>query len=1328
MSRKHSVCLIAAVVGATLALSGAHLPRVFGQAASGDGDGTGLVFYAPFDIGTAAVVAGGRAANLAARSPWTFAAGKRRRALFVVGDLWYASRGNFNAPAGTISLWVRASWPPQDRASHYLFCLYGAGGKHPTYISNRFSILARGEELTFDIYDADSAHHSVGGRVRFADGRWHMITATWRGINSRRAELALYADGELLTSKRAGPLSVGMVAPRFHIGSDCDASPDYAAAYMDDFYIYDRALEGVLVRQAFRAISESSVAPAARTVYEKASTGHHEPAWVLGTHRFRLYAEAPDFGDVEGPGGVHMEIPADFVLELAGMGVAAALDPGSIRVLPTAARGDAYGAAGDGLPWFLDDGLLTWRASPSRTGAGRGGVYVYFNTLAVDTSLPLCVRMSQPTPKLLHAGVESAADFAAGVLKRPWDFEDGTFAGIRAWGNTPESIKNRKVANGALSMDVKGDPWFIWGDMWGPESESFRLNVDRYRRLEMRLRQNTSAATWQIFGRLAGTSKIVHHDFPVSGTGWQTVRIDLATDAGWRGNLSAFRIDPTDGTKAYTHVEIDHVRILNVRRASRGPVEVAGLESDVPRRIRFEGLPRRTRAGETIPVKAVVHDAAGRPVANAAVCIELVRSRNGRLDRARNARGTLEVARSGRRGLSDRNGEVTVDYTPTSLAAEDADCIRARVEGWPVEAVADVSTVTGPAAKYVVTAVGGRYVASADRTRIRAQLADRFGNPVATGGRGLRWRVGEDGRIESAQSVTAADGSAKAVLLADVSKRSVYEVAVEDDRGLSGESGPIVFFNEELRMESVRLLSNGYFAVGDEPYVPLGGYYANLVLVPEGEDEFARMASFVDCTDAEIDRFMEHLHRQGATAIRFMLRAHRPSGMEPMDLCGRVNPELFARIQRYMEIASRYGLKFMLTLHEDYTKPAYFNRSHLEQFVLPFYSGADPDELSDAQRRFVVEGRLLTDIAEKYTDADVIACQDAYVRELVGLLRGNPNVFSYELENEMVDCPPEWVNHQVELLKSLDPRTLVCISHGGLRWADPLWWRKNSKIDFYNYHLYPHHGNTTPEIDYATAVDMLVRYSRMAGPSFLGESLGDQFVRLEPSGARRLIARDIIWLSLAGGDPGVFFWNHRMPEISEFRLARDAASNIDWTKFDRKKPEVGVDVAHPLDDDKFFRTDPGKKVYEDMGRICRHYASLGVDFDFTFEPDAYRLHAPSDSDSLPVPTNVPVRPSAGYEVRSLVDSRGSTVLAYASNCAGIEKWVDPDNAQWVQYLRKRARAEGRFMLDLAAERYTLTLYNLDTGEITTRTVGGSDTIDLGATDGDFAFILVARTQ
>ena len=149
----------------------------------------------------------------------------------------------------------------------------------------------------------------------------------------------------------------------------------------------------------------------------------------------------------------------------------------------------------------------------------------------------------------------------------------------------------------------------------------------------------------------------------------------------------------------------------------------------------------------------------------------------------------------------------------------------------------------------------------------------------------------------------------------------------------------------------MRLLPNGYFAAGDKPLLPLGGFYANWVGLPTPDGEWDKRLSFTDASDQQIVAWLTYLKSQGVTAERFMLRTHRPNGMEPMDVGGRVNPGLFTAFLHYLDLARPLGFKFLLVVHEDYSKPCYCNRGALETFCLPWFAGEDLDALPGFQRR-----------------------------------------------------------------------------------------------------------------------------------------------------------------------------------------------------------------------------------------------------------------------------------------------------------------------------------------------------------------------------------------
>ena len=154
----------------------------------------------------------------------------------------------------------------------------------------------------------------------------------------------------------------------------------------------------------------------------------------------------------------------------------------------------------------------------------------------------------------------------------------------------------------------------------------------------------------------------------------------------------------------------------------------------------------------------------------------------------------------------------------------------------------------------------------------------------------------------------------------------MYVVEAIDAEGCAGRSGAINVALETPRTTLIRLGPSGYFATAaGRPFVPLGGFYANMVHLETPDGEWSVQKSFPEASDDEKCRWMQFLRHCGVSAMRLMLRAHRDHGMEPMDLGGRVNQPLLAAALHYMDLARRFDLKFQLVLHEDYTKPVYYN-------------------------------------------------------------------------------------------------------------------------------------------------------------------------------------------------------------------------------------------------------------------------------------------------------------------------------------------------------------------------------------------------------------------
>jgi len=601
---------------------------------------------------------------------------------------------------------------------------------------------------------------------------------------------------------------------------------------------------------------------------------------------------------------------------------------------------------------------------------------------------------------------------------------------------------------------------------------------------------------------------------------------------------------------------------------------------------------------------------------------------------------------------------------------------------------------------------------------LTAQVVDRLDNPLRLAGRSLTWHGDPEAVLEEAGTKTGADGTAKARVRLNEVKRWVYRVKIESPEGLKGQSPPICLLAAQPSAP-VTLGPNGYFRTRDgKPWLPLGGFYANWVGLPQDGEEGKRLISFTDATEEQMTHWLQYLSSQGVTALRAMLRTHRRDGMEPLDIGGRVNPELFAAWLRYMDLARPYGIRFLLVVHEDYTKPLYYDRFALEHFAWPRWTEAMWGELKPFQARFLRDERLLESADQKYTDPDAIACQDQYARELAGLLKDNPQVFGYELENEMVDCPASWANHALATLRSVDPDRPMCVSHGGggVHTGDPLWWKKNTTIDFYTYHLYPL-GTTAPDRDYGLGMDVLTRYGRMVGPCFLGESAGDEFSQVGQPDERRFIMRDIIWFSLINGNPGCFFWNARGFEVEQFRLAHELSGDLDWTTWRRARPPVGVVVAHPLSDDKYYRTEQGQRDLAMMSRYSAHFLSRGVDFDFSMDGQGYAQTA--DLKTFRAPDAKPLLSlPEGWQAAVNAREGFAQGLAYIRNIAGIQEWTVGKNGK--MYVRRRAARPLTVELRLPVTKVKVRVVDLDAGTSREQEVAGDGKLDLGTSEHDFA--------
>lgn len=487
------------------------------------------------------------------------------------------------------------------------------------------------------------------------------------------------------------------------------------------------------------------------------------------------------------------------------------------------------------------------------------------------------------------------------------------------------------------------------------------------------------------------------------------------------------------------------------------------------------------------------------------------------------------------------------------------------------------------------------------------------------------------------------------------------------------------------------ILPSGYLAFSEKrPFVPLGGFYANWPAIIEENKEEMRIYDLFPCgpnpytagypwkdeVEQMVKKWLEFCSRAGVTALRLMLRN--------MDLVGEVDEVQLKAVKHFLALARQYNIYVDVVLFEDFDKPPYVDGEILEKIVLPKYEGKDLSRLPYYRRRFIVEKRLAKD---KYSDPDVIACQKEYLRKLIPQLANEPNIFCYELENEMVNPPLAWINEMTSLIKELDPSRPVLADPLISDYKTPVAWRE-AQIDIFSYHPY---NDGYPYADYGAVIYTKSKWASLIGkPRFTGEGGINQnrwqadVKKVPPEEAVRGV-RDQIWLTLTNGECGAFLWAPELKgEVREFGKAKEVLARLDLAHLKRKKPNVGLIM-------------PDKNVEELCMRWSWFMLSRGIDFDFLQLPSKeYRFSFGTDnppSERLLLP-ETPFKPSEGYQLAYLLSDDGKQALIYLRNVAGgIKDFGDGRSC----YLRAVQPADAKIGLNLQGD-YKAYVYDLNEGK------------------------------
>ncbi|MBT3286953.1 MAG: hypothetical protein HN380_06365 [Victivallales bacterium] len=887
---------------------------------------------------------------------------------------------------------------------------------------------------------------------------------------------------------------------------------------------------------------------------------------------------------------------------------------------------------------------------------GDAVTFVLPGTLAPDRTRTVVAYRAegggwQPSPRLA-AMPEPADDFARIVLGRAWDFTADQ-CGIQQWGDRPDHIGKVAVEDGWLRVPITGpDPYFVWGTMFGtpPADDPFRLDSSLFGVLELRVRQSAPDQTWAYF-TTDETGAYRKGGFRVPGLGPQTVRIDLAKaqPAFWDGRMfRALRIDlpKTPGITAW----VDYVKVLpRAPGASVVPPMTAAqlATSAAAARCEIQGAEPTQTANTGGDWTVRVRDAEGRPMpARPLAWLALVERHDQELTRARGM------------AVTDAAGCFTANLTMPKTTGAIALSIGLADDLGHLGKAARMAVTVTPAALVAYSLGPDRhFVLSTDPTvRLSVWGLDEFGNRQPVDIAGPVWR----GVVLPPKPLRGMP-AAVSVTLAETPQMTTV-ITLTDAQGRTGQTCcSVVAPMPKQRRDTIAIGPNGYLQHADGSlFLPLGGLYANWPHgLPKEDGRLERSVDLFPCGPAnyrhgypwppEVEQnvkdYLEHCASRGLTALRLMLRN--------MDLVGKVDHTQLQAVLHMFDLARPLGIKFNVALCEDYVKPPYGNRLILEKVVLPHYRAEELATLPPHRRRFLVEKRLLRNPYDRYVDADVIACQKDYLRELLPILAGREEVFCYEFENEMVRPPMSWCNDMADFIRSIDPHTLILANPHPILWPAPLQWR-DSHIDLFCDHPY---NSGTPQADRGVLIFTRAKWCLASGkPSLTGEGgvfpvskwgkLGVSYENvIVPQGRR--FTRDQVWMALTAGFNGVMHWTVQLDAKAD-ELGKPTrvcqALGVDLRSFRRAKAPVAL--AMPTDgslNEKCYAL-----IWELMNR--------GVNFDALPKDEAAAYPvvldlASADPDNLPDLPAV-AKPAPGYQATALVAEDGQTLI-YLRNAAAV---------------------------------------------------------------------------
>ena len=558
---------------------------------------------------------------------------------------------------------------------------------------------------------------------------------------------------------------------------------------------------------------------------------------------------------------------------------------------------------------------------------------------------------------------------------------------------------------------------------------------------------------------------------------------------------------------------------------------------------------------------------------------------------------------------------------------------------------------------------------------------------VAVEGQPLQARLGRVGAEPQSVPVRA-EPEGRTVVAAGKLAAGSYEVSLQG-AGETHRLRLLVYPPAPLGITKsgiIKLGPHGRFLTPDgRDYTPWG--FATIGVF-EPTAEVTRSAGlWAFASDDAVRDWIALLKSYGVNVVRFGVNV---GGMRA-DQGGHLQPDMAARLKHFLDLLGPLGVRALPVMWWGHYRNFDFKG-------IPAYDA------------------LIKTQADWFTNAEALALQQQYVREVVAPYATDPRIFAWEVMNETYTAGGDraaairWTNAIVGAIHEVDRNHLTTTSAAEATPDAEIEWITGAQVDFFNWHAYPTYmdygtyrkqaGNDTVREMGNYAAMMALADAGHGRVVILGEAGNDRGREVDYPEFKTLITRDCLWLAFLCGSPGAISWD-AIADLREFDVLSRIVGACDWRSFRPVwlRPRVGV-----------------QDYARDLGNLARYSwwaLEHGVPLVFG-EPAVGCLFSERFAPPSPPPP-VAVQCSTGYQSRYLESADGKLLIAYVRNVGDIL----PQNV--------RTRTARPLQLTLLHRAGTWQVWDLDERRIVkTVSTKAAQTLDLGVTDHDFALVCRGR--